>query len=108
MAKRNGKNGHATATATARKPRVSAPETVEAGGRLSVAKTYKIFIGGKFPRSESGRYYLLKKSNGEALANVCLCSRKDFRDAVVAARGAQSSWASRAAYNRGQILYRLA
>src|SRR4029078_844610 len=70
--------------------------------------TYKIYIGGKFPRSESGRYYLLKGPDGLAIANVCHCSRKDFRDAVVAARGAQSGWASRSAYNRGQILYRIA
>ena len=77
-------------------------------GRLSVLKTYKIFVGGKFPRTESGRYYLLKSPAGEPLANVCQCSRKDFRDAVVAARSAQSSWGSRSAYNRGQILYRIA
>ena len=76
--------------------------------RLAVLKTYKIYVNGKFPRTESGRYYLLKSSKDEALANVCLCSRKDFRDAVVAARGAQGSWGSRSAYNRGQILYRIA
>src|SRR5437667_6194732 len=76
--------------------------------RLPVLKTYKIYIGGKFPRTESGRYYLLKDSHGKPLANMCLCSRKDFRDAVVAARAAQSSWAARSAYNRGQILYRIA
>jgi acyl-CoA reductase-like NAD-dependent aldehyde dehydrogenase len=76
--------------------------------RLPVLKTYKIFIGGKFPRTESGRYYLLKTPKGEPIANMCLCSRKDFRDAVVAARAAHSGWASRSAYNRGQILYRIA
>src|SRR5205823_11522590 len=76
--------------------------------RLPVLKTYKIYIGGKFPRTESGRYYLLKSSDGQPIANMCLCSRKDFRDAVVAARAAQSSWAARSAYNRGQILYRIA
>src|SRR5689334_25374930 len=76
--------------------------------RLPVLKTYKIYVGGKFPRTESGRYYLLKSPSGEALANVCRCSRKDFRDAVVAARAAQGSWASKTAYNRGQILYRIA
>src|SRR3954447_11105314 len=76
--------------------------------RLPVLKTYKIFIGGKFPRSESGRYYVLKSPSGAAIANICRGSRKDFRDAVVAARGAQSSWANRSAYNRGQILYRIA
>jgi acyl-CoA reductase-like NAD-dependent aldehyde dehydrogenase len=81
---------------------------VPSAGRLSVLKTYKIFVGGKFPRTESGRYYLLKSAKGEAVANMCLCSRKDFRDAVVAARSAQSSWAGKSAYNRGQILYRIA
>jgi acyl-CoA reductase-like NAD-dependent aldehyde dehydrogenase len=76
--------------------------------RLPVLKTYKIYIGGKFPRTESGRYYLLKDAKGKAVANVCLCTRKDFREAVVAARAAQSSWAGKSAYNRGQILYRIA
>jgi acyl-CoA reductase-like NAD-dependent aldehyde dehydrogenase len=78
------------------------------GQRLPVLKTYKVYIGGKFPRTESGRYYLLKNQDGQPIANICDCSRKDFRDAVVAARTAQSSWASRSAYNRGQILYRIA
>ncbi|MGH8598171.1 MAG: aldehyde dehydrogenase family protein, partial [Gammaproteobacteria bacterium] len=71
-------------------------------------KTYKIYIGGKFPRSESGRYYLLKDTAGHAIADICDCTRKDFRDSVVVARAAQNSWASRSAYNRGQILYRIA
>jgi acyl-CoA reductase-like NAD-dependent aldehyde dehydrogenase len=80
-----------------------------AGERLPVLKTYKIFIGGKFPRTESGRYYLLSSPNtGEPLANVCQGSRKDFREAVVAARAAQSGWAGRSAFNRGQVLYRIA
>jgi acyl-CoA reductase-like NAD-dependent aldehyde dehydrogenase len=76
--------------------------------RLEVLKTYKIYIGGQFPRTESGRYYIAKNSSGKQLANVCLSSRKDFRDAIVAARGAFSSWSGRAAFNRGQILYRMA
>ena len=76
--------------------------------RLAVLKTYKIYIGGQFPRTESGRFYIAKDSSGKQLANVCLSSRKDFRDAVVAARGAFGSWSSRAAFNRGQILYRMA
>ena len=76
--------------------------------RLEVLKTYKIYIGGQFPRTESGRYYVAKDSSGKQLANVCLSSRKDFRDAVVAARSAFGSWSSRAAFNRGQILYRMA
>lgn len=76
--------------------------------RLEVLKTYKIYIGGQFPRTESGRYYIAKNSAGHQLANVCLSSRKDFRDAVVAARAAFSGWSNRAAFNRGQILYRMA
>src|SRR6185369_2174070 len=76
--------------------------------RLEVLKTYKIYIGGQFPRTESGRYYVAKNANGKQLANVCLSSRKDFRDAVVAARGAFSGWSGKAAFNRGQILYRMA
>src|SRR5690349_10455474 len=76
--------------------------------RLPVLKTYKVYIGGKFPRTESGRYYLLKDSRGEPIANVCQCSRKDFRDSVVAARAAFAAWAKRSAYNRAQILYRIA
>src|ERR1700750_1070790 len=76
--------------------------------RLEVLKTYKIYIGGKFPRTESGRYYIATNSQGEKLANICLSSRKDFREAVVAARNAFGDWGSRAAFNRGQILYRIA
>lgn len=76
--------------------------------RLEVLKTYKIYIGGQFPRTESGRYYSPVNNAGKKLANVCLCSRKDFRDAVVAARGAFSGWSNRAAFNRSQILYRMA
>jgi acyl-CoA reductase-like NAD-dependent aldehyde dehydrogenase len=76
--------------------------------RLEVLKTYKIYIGGQFPRTESGRYYTPKNKAGQALANVCLSSRKDFREAVVAARNAFGSWSAKAAFNRGQILYRIA
>lgn len=75
---------------------------------LEVLKTYKIYVGGNFPRTESGRYYKVFDSEGDLLANACLCSRKDARDAVKTARGAFSGWASRNAYNRGQILYRIA
>ena len=75
--------------------------------RLPVMKTYKIFIGGKFPRTESGRYYQPKGADGKPLANICRSSRKDVRDAVLAARGAVSGWAGRSAFNRGQILYRI-
>ena len=77
--------------------------------RLAVLKTYKIYVGGKFPRTESGRFYTLKSpKNQEPIANMCLCSRKDFRDAVIASHAAQSGWASRSAYNKSQILYRIA
>jgi acyl-CoA reductase-like NAD-dependent aldehyde dehydrogenase len=76
--------------------------------RLEVAKTYKLYIGGKFPRTESGRTFKLNRADGSLLANVCQASRKDFREAVVSARKAQSGWAGKTAYNRSQILYRLA
>ena len=76
--------------------------------RLEILKTYKIYIGGKFPRTESGRYYVAENAKQEKLANVCLSSRKDFREAVVAARSAFGDWGTRAAFNRGQILYRIA
>ncbi|NBU90369.1 MAG: aldehyde dehydrogenase family protein [Flavobacteriia bacterium] len=76
--------------------------------RIEVLKTYKIFIGGQFPRTESGRYYTPLDSNGKALANICLSSRKDVRNAVVAARKAFGPWSERSAFNRGQILYRIA
>lgn len=76
--------------------------------RIDVHKTYKLYIGGKFPRTESGRYYAVNDSKGNFLANMCLGSRKDFRNAVVVARKAQSSWASATALNKGQILYRIA
>jgi acyl-CoA reductase-like NAD-dependent aldehyde dehydrogenase len=76
--------------------------------RLEVLKTYKIYIGGQFPRTESGRYYQPVNAAGKKLANVCLSSRKDLRDAVVSARSAFSGWSGRAAFNRGQILYRMA
>ncbi|HEX5543293.1 MAG TPA: aldehyde dehydrogenase family protein [Micromonospora sp.] len=77
-------------------------------GRLAVRKTYKLFIGGKFPRSESGRSYPVQHPILSEEANVALASRKDVRDAVVAARAAVKGWAGATAYNRGQILYRVA
>lgn len=76
--------------------------------RIGVMKTYKLYVDGKFPRTESGRYYALNDVNGNLLANICRSSRKDFRDAVVAARKAQPGWAAKSAYNKGQILYRIA
>ena len=75
--------------------------------RVDVKKTYKLFIGGAFPRSESGRTYELK-NKGEFIANPALASRKDLRDAVVAAKNATTQWSSATAFNRGQILYRIA
>ncbi len=81
---------------------------LDASPRLGVLKTYKLYVGGKFPRTESGRYYKLTSPAGEVLANLCQASRKDFREAVVAARAAQGKWASATAYLRGQVLYRVA
>lgn len=76
--------------------------------RLEILKTYKIYIGGKFPRTESGRYYAPSNPKGEPLGNICLSSRKDVRNAVVAARKAFGDWSERADFNRSQILYRIA
>jgi acyl-CoA reductase-like NAD-dependent aldehyde dehydrogenase len=76
--------------------------------RVDVRKTYKLFIGGAFPRSESGHSYAVTDAKGAFVANVALASRKDARDAVVAARKAFGGWAGRTAYNRGQVLYRVA
>jgi acyl-CoA reductase-like NAD-dependent aldehyde dehydrogenase len=75
---------------------------------LAIPKTYKLYIGGKFPRSESGRTYEVATKDGSFLANAAKASRKDARDAVVAARAAQPGWASATGYNRGQVLYRIA
>lgn len=76
--------------------------------RLGVFKTYKLYVGGKFPRSESGRVYEVTDSKGQWLANAPQSSRKDARDAVVAARKAFGGWSGATAYNRGQVLYRVA
>ena len=76
-------------------------------GSLEVLKTYKMYVGGAFPRTESGRFYT-PLANKKPLGNICLASRKDVRNAVKAARDAQPGWAGRTAYNRGQILYRIA
>ncbi|TFD58800.1 aldehyde dehydrogenase family protein [Cryobacterium suzukii] len=76
--------------------------------RLAIPKTYKLYIGGKFPRSESGRVYEVLSHKGDFLANAAKGSRKDARDAVVAARSALGGWAGATAYNRGQVLYRIA
>lgn len=76
--------------------------------RIDVLKTYKTYVGGNFPRSESGHTYPVKDSNDKLIANACRCTRKDVRDAMVQARSAFSGWKNRSAYNRGQILYRIA
>ena len=76
--------------------------------RIPVRKTWKLYIGGAFPRSESGRSYLVNAADGSPLANACRASRKDLRDAVRAARQASDDWAARTAMNRGQVLYRVA
>ena len=77
-------------------------------GRLGVAKTYKLYVGGAFPRSESGRSYPVTDAKGRLLAHAALASRKDLRDAVSAARSALPGWSGATAYNRGQVLYRVA
>ncbi len=98
-----------TINKTAKVPKLEKAQTNGAPKkRLEILKTYKIYIGGKFPRTESGRYYVAENGDKKKLANVCLSSRKDFREAVVAARSAFGDWGSRAAFNRGQILYRIA
>jgi len=82
--------------------------TEAAEPRVEIRKTYKLYVGGAFPRSESGRTYEVTDSRGRFLANAAMGSRKDARDAVVAARGAFAKWAGATAYNRGQVLYRVA
>lgn len=76
--------------------------------RIDVKKTYKLFIGGAFPRSESGRSYEIKNKRGEFIANPAQASRKDLRDAVLSAKSAHPGWSNATAFNRGQILYRIA
>src|SRR3954452_23385709 len=76
--------------------------------RADVRKTYKLYIGGAFPRSESGHTYVVNDTRGRFLANAALGSRKDARDAVVAARAAFGGWSGRTAYNRAQVVYRIA
>jgi acyl-CoA reductase-like NAD-dependent aldehyde dehydrogenase len=97
----NGRSGRAVATRSI-KTIATTPSRVE------VRKTYKLYIGGAFPRSESGRSYVVNTSDGTPLANAVRSSRKDLRDAVRAARGAFPGWAERTAMNRGQVLYRVA
>ena len=82
--------------------------TLPSETRLDVRKTYKLYIGGAFPRSESGRSYVVSDAKGKFLANASQASRKDARDAVKAARSAFAGWSARTAYNRGQVVYRIA
>ena len=79
-----------------------------ADDRIDVRKTYKLYIGGAFPRSESGRSYVVRAADGSPIANACRASRKDLREAVRAARKAAGGWADKTAMNRGQVLYRVA
>lgn len=82
--------------------------SIKTNKRLDVLKTYKLYIDGKFTRTESGRYFKIEDEKGKFTASICRASRKDFRDAVVVARKAQTDWVKRSAYNRAQILYRVA
>jgi acyl-CoA reductase-like NAD-dependent aldehyde dehydrogenase len=98
-------NGTGGSTAAARR---SSKAVAVSPPRIDVRKTYKLYIGGQFPRSESGRSYVVGAADGAPLANAVRGSRKDLRDAVRAARGAFQGWADRTAMNRGQVLYRVA
>jgi acyl-CoA reductase-like NAD-dependent aldehyde dehydrogenase len=100
----NGRNG--TSRAIARRAQTDA--VAETPARIAVRKTYKLFVGGAFPRSESGRSYLVSAADGSPLANASRASRKDLREAVRAARKAFPGWAGKTAMNRGQVLYRVA
>ncbi|MES2209140.1 MAG: aldehyde dehydrogenase family protein [Chloroflexota bacterium] len=91
-----------------RRPAAAAAVEAAPSSRIEIRKTWKLYIGGAFPRTESGRSYLVSAADGTPIANACRASRKDLRDAVRAARKAFPGWADRAAMNRGQILYRVA
>src|SRR5690606_17113196 len=97
-----------TGRRSSRPGRLSDDEGGVMATRLQVAKTYKLAIGGAFPRSESGRTYTVVDADGAFVANASRASRKDARDAVVAARRALPGWSGATAYNRGQVLYRVA
>lgn len=106
--KRAGASRASAAKAVAKVARRAVSRTDPAAARIDVRKTYKLYIGGQFPRSESGRSYVVSAADGTPLANAVRGSRKDLRDAVRAARGAFQPWADRTAMNRGQVLYRVA
>ncbi len=107
MAARSSGNGSSNGKTRA-VTRAPSRAVVAGSGRVEVRKTYKLYIGGQFPRSESGRSYVVAAADGTPLANAVRGSRKDVRDAVRAARGAAQGWADRTAMNRGQVLYRVA
>jgi acyl-CoA reductase-like NAD-dependent aldehyde dehydrogenase len=107
-ARKAGAVGGAAKERDARPAKGDAPGEAAASSRLGVRKTYKLFIGGAFPRSESGRSFPVASPGGDLLAHAALASRKDARDAVVAARKAVPGWSGATAYNRGQVLYRVA
>jgi acyl-CoA reductase-like NAD-dependent aldehyde dehydrogenase len=88
--------------------RVAARADAQPAQRIAVRKTYKLYVGGQFPRSESGRSYIVRAADGTPLANAVRSSRKDLRDAIRTARGATAGWAGKTAMNRGQVLYRVA
>jgi acyl-CoA reductase-like NAD-dependent aldehyde dehydrogenase len=107
MAAASGANGRGATNGRA--PRNGRSVTVAAApARVEVRKTYKLYIGGAFPRTESGRSYVVSAADGTPLANACRASRKDVRDAVRAARKAFEGWAGKTAMKRGQVLYRVA
>ena len=101
-------NGRVANSATSSSRALTPSTAAAASGRVEVRKTYKLYIGGAFPRSESGRSYVVATADGTPLANAVRASRKDLRDSVRAARGAAQGWADRTAMNRGQVLYRVA
>jgi acyl-CoA reductase-like NAD-dependent aldehyde dehydrogenase len=107
-ARKAGAGGGAAKERAAPPAKGGAPDGAAASPRLAVRKTYKLFIGGAFPRSESGRSFPVTGPGGDLLAHAALASRKDARDAVVAARKAVPGWSGATAYNRGQVLYRVA
>ncbi len=94
--------------ATTKRARSITPAETAPSQRIPVRKTYKLYVGGQFPRSESGRSYIVRSPDGAPLANAVRSSRKDVRDAVRTARGAAAGWAGKTAMNRGQVLYRVA
>lgn len=107
-ARQTRSKSYRTTTTNKRSSGTSSADRGNRRRRVGVNKTYKVYIGGKFPRTESGHTYVLKSSEGLPLANVCRCTKKDLRDAVQAARSAQPAWAAASAFNRGQVLYRVA